>query len=163
MAKTRRAGSSEALPPAGEGTAGRAAGLRRRHLLLGWWMLLVSLTLGLALEALHGFKVRFYLDSSNELRRLLWTLAHAHGTLLGLVNLAFAFSVVELGAWIERRGTLASRFLVVGTLCLPAGFLLGGAYVDGGDPNPAVLLVPAGGLCLLIAVGLTVRGAAART
>ena len=41
-----------------------------RHLRFGWWSLLVFATLGLVLESLHGFKVRAYLDVSNETRRL---------------------------------------------------------------------------------------------
>jgi len=57
-----------------------------RHLRFGWWSLLVFATLGLILESLHGFKVRAYLDVSNETRRLMWTLAHAHGTLLAVVS-----------------------------------------------------------------------------
>src|SRR5882672_2928007 len=64
--------------------------LVRRHLKVGWWALLVFLTAGLVLEALHGFKIGAYLNVSNETRRLMWTLAHAHGALLGLVNLGFA-------------------------------------------------------------------------
>ena len=41
----------------------------RRHLRVGWWSLLAFATLGLALESLHGFKVRAYLDVSSETRR----------------------------------------------------------------------------------------------
>ena len=59
-----------------------------RHLRFGWWLLLVSLSLGLVLEALHGFKLGWYLDVTNETRQLMLTLAHAHGTLLALVNIA---------------------------------------------------------------------------
>ena len=58
----------------------------RRHLRVGWWSLLLFATLGLVLESLQGFKVRAYLDVSNETRRLMWTLAHAHGTLVGIVT-----------------------------------------------------------------------------
>jgi hypothetical protein len=65
----------------------------QRHLRFGWWTLLVFLTMGLVLEILHGFKAEAYLKVSNETRRLMWTLAHAHGTLLGLVNIAFAMTV----------------------------------------------------------------------
>ena len=72
--------------------------LVRRHLLFGWWSLLVFLSLGLGLETLHGFKVGWYLDVANEARRLTWTLAHAHGTLLGLIHLGFAWS---LDTWIK--------------------------------------------------------------
>ena len=64
--------------------------LVRRHLRFGWWSLATFGLLGLVLETLHGFKVGAYLDVSNETRRLMWTLAHAHGTLLGLVHLGFA-------------------------------------------------------------------------
>src|SRR5712692_3117025 len=59
----------------------------RRHNAFGWWLLFVSSTLGLLLELLHGFKVQAYLAVSNETRRLMWTLAHAHGVLIALVNL----------------------------------------------------------------------------
>ena len=65
----------------------------RRHLRFGWWSLLVFATLGLLLESLQGFKVRAYLDVSNETRRLMWTLAHAHGTLLALVHVIFGLTL----------------------------------------------------------------------
>src|SRR4051794_6786004 len=61
----------------------------RSHLRFGWWSLLLFLTLGMVLEGLHGFKVAWYLNVSTQTRRLLWTLAHAHGTALGLVHIAF--------------------------------------------------------------------------
>ena len=60
------------------------------HLRFGWWSLLFFLTLGVALEAMHGFKVGWYLDVDNETRRSMFRLAHAHGALLGLCNLALA-------------------------------------------------------------------------
>jgi hypothetical protein len=34
--------------------------------------------------------------------------------------------------------------VLLGSALLPAGFLLGGLVVRGGDPNPAVLLAPLG-------------------
>ncbi len=68
----------------------------RHHLRFGWWLLLVFASAGLALELLHGFKVRAYLDVSNETRRLMWTLAHAHGTLLGLVHIVFGLSLAAV-------------------------------------------------------------------
>ena len=52
----------------------------RRHTKLGWRLLLLFLTLGIALELMHGLKLRLYLDVNNETRRLMWTLAHAHGS-----------------------------------------------------------------------------------
>ena len=56
-----------------------AATYLRRHLRFGWWSLLCFLTLGIVLESLHGFKVGWYLDAAHSTRRLMWTLAHAHG------------------------------------------------------------------------------------
>src|SRR5205823_13348166 len=94
----------------------------RRHHVLGWWALLLFLSLGIALETLHAFKAGFYLDPSHRLRRLLWTLAHAHGTLLALVNIAFAAGLVHFGVWTERRLKLASFFLTDALALLPAGF-----------------------------------------
>src|SRR2546422_7029253 len=126
----------------------------RRHHRIGWWALLVFLSLGIFLETLHGFKAGFYLDPANRLRRLLWTLAHAHGTLLAVVHIAFAAGLTQFGAWSERRLKLASFFLLDALLFLPAGFFLGGINPTEVDPAPGVLLVPIGALLLLIAVGL---------
>jgi hypothetical protein len=133
--------------------------LARRHHLAGWWGLLLFLSLGIGLETLHGFKVGFYLDPGNQVRRLLWTLAHAHGTLLALVNIAFALGVRQFGVWTEKRLKLASFFLIDALLLLPLGFFLGGIGHSEGDPSFGVLLVPIGALLLLIAVGLTALAA----
>ena len=58
--------------------------LFRRHMLLGWWALLIFLSMGAALELLHALKMGFYLDVSSGTRRLLWTLSHAHGGLISI-------------------------------------------------------------------------------
>lgn len=129
----------------------------RRHFRLGWWSLLVFLVLGAALEAMHGFKIQFYVDGDNETRRLMWTLAHAHGTLLGLINLAFAVSVPRVTGWTEGVRTFASRCLVVSSLLVPLGFFLGGATIQAGDPGLGILLVPVGALLLFASVFLTAR------
>jgi hypothetical protein len=76
--------------------------LARRHLLLGWWFMLAFLTLGIVLETLHGFKSGWYLSVANANRRLLLTLAHAHGALLGLAQIGFAFALANLTTW-ERE------------------------------------------------------------
>ena len=132
----------------------------RRHLRWGWSLLLLFLTLGLVLEALHGFKVAEYMNPSNSTRRLLWTLAHAHGTLLGLVNLGFVLTVPLLPAWEGRSRDLASSCLISASILMPAGFFLGGATPHAGDPGLGILAVPAGGALLLIAVALVARAAA---
>ncbi|MEY4545933.1 MAG: hypothetical protein RL685_2128 [Pseudomonadota bacterium] len=118
--------------------------LRQRHLRFGWSTLLVFAALGAALEVLHALKLGLYLDVGNETRRLMWRLAHAHGVLLGLVNVAFALTLAHLRESPPPRPEPASACLVAATCLLPLGFLLGGAFVAGGDPGPLVLLVPLG-------------------
>jgi hypothetical protein len=133
--------------------------LTRRHLRFGWWTLLVFLTLGLILEALHAFKSGLYLNVSNETRRLMWTLAHAHGTLLALVNLGFAFTVRLVPEWAARERGIASSCFRGATCLMPAGFFFGGLFTYSGDPGLGIVLVPIGGLMLLVAVFLTACGA----
>jgi hypothetical protein len=113
----------------------------------------VFVLLGLLLEGLHGFKAAIYLDVGQGTRRLMWRLAHAHGTLLGLVNIALAASAGSL-AWSDRRRDLASMSLRAATLMMPAGFFLGGLHFHGDDPGVGVLLVPVGGVLLVVAIGL---------
>jgi hypothetical protein len=124
----------------------------RRHLRFGWWSLLVFLTLGIVLETLHGFKVGAYLNVSNSTRRLLWTLAHAHGTALALVHIAFAVTANQLGGWIGRARAFASVSLMASSILLPGGFFLGGLVIYGGDPGLGILLVPLGAIFLFLAV-----------
>lgn len=133
-----------------------ADGLARRHLRFGWTAVLVFGLLGLILETLHGFKVRAYLDVSNETRRLMWTLAHAHGTLLGIVNVAYGLTVAHFADW--GHGTLPSRGLIAAAVLLPAGFFLGGLQPYGGDPGLGILLVPVGAVALVVALGALVLG-----
>jgi hypothetical protein len=128
------------------------AGRMRLHLRMGWCLLSVFLVLGIALEGMHAFKVGWFLDLANETRRLLLRLAHAHGVLLGLVNIAFALSLPHRAPRSERVELWISRCVLLGSVLLPAGFLLGGLVVLGGDPNPAVLLAPVGAVLLLAGV-----------
>ena len=76
-----------------------------RHLKFGWWSLLLFLSLGIFLEALHGFKVSWYLNVGVETRRLMWRLAHAHGTLISLIHIAFAASVFMIGDSSDTRSS----------------------------------------------------------
>ena len=129
----------------------------RRHLRFGWWSLLAFIVLGLVLESLHGFKVRAYLDVSNDTRRLMWTLAHAHGTLLSLVHVLFGLSVRVLPDISARNRPLISWCLIGASVLLPGGFFLGGAVFYGGDPGVGALLVPVGAALMMIAVFLLAR------
>jgi hypothetical protein len=124
----------------------------RRHLRFGWWSLLVYATLGLVLESFHAFKVREYLDVSNETRRLMWTLAHAHGTLLGFANVMFALTLDVLPEMQPRTRQAVSVTLVAASLLVPAGFFLGGIGAYAGDPGLATIVLPVGAVLLLIAL-----------
>jgi hypothetical protein len=121
--------------------------LARRHLRFGWWSFAIFLTLGAVLEALHGFKVAFYLGPAAETRRLVWTLAHAHGTLLGLAHVAFGATVRLLPG--AGFGPVESWSLIAGSVLLPAGFFLGGVVVYDGDPGLGIALVPLGVVFLI--------------
>ena len=134
----------------------------RLHLRFGWWSLLVFLTLGFVLESLHAMKVGWYLSVANETRRLMWTLAHAHGTLIALVNVAFGLTI-QLRPAGGGQYDRASRFLLAASILLPLGFFLGGIFVYGGDPGLGVLMVPIGSISLFIAVYLIARSAGAQT
>jgi hypothetical protein len=124
----------------------------RRHLRFGWGCLLAFLTLGIFLEAMHGFKVGWYLDAGQETRRLLFTLAHAHGVLLALVNVLFAVTLSLAPDTDARAVRIASPCLVGAGVLLPAGFLLGGLVTYGGDPGLGVFLIPPAALVLFAGV-----------
>ncbi len=148
-----------------DGTAGTC----RYHLVVGWWGLLVFVLLGGGLECLHGYKVAWYVNSGEpETTRLMWRLAHAHGTMLSLIHLGFAWSVTQLPGLVGRARFVASRCLMAAGILIPAGFFLGGwpAFVLtggqrlgvlGGDPGLGIVLVPLGASLLLVSIGLTAR------
>jgi hypothetical protein len=136
----------------------------RRHIALrhhryGWWALLLFAGAGLVLESLQGFRTPWYVDADVDTRRTMFRLAHAHGALLALVNLAFAAAL--------RSGLLArlesparsSMLLLAGSLAIPIGFVLGGVWFVEADPGYGVLLVPLGALALLAGVLSIARAA----
>lgn len=110
------------------------------NLRFGWWSLLVFLSLGGILEILHGFKVGWYVDVGNEMRRLMFTLAHAHGTALALVNIAAGLTARNVKRVNAR--TSVSMSLIWAGILFPAGFFLGGVVTYGGDPGLGIWLVP---------------------
>jgi uncharacterized membrane protein len=121
-----------------------------RNLRFGWWSLLVFLSLGAVLETLHGFKIGWYVDVGNETRRLMLTLAHAHGTLLALINIAAGLTARKVDRF-ELRPSV-SFALIWAAILLPAGFFLGGIVIYDGDPGLGVWLVPVGAILLFYSV-----------
>lgn len=130
----------------------------RTHFRFGWWTLALFALGGLVLEALHGFKVGLYLDPGGETRRLLWTLAHAHGTLFGLLHLGWGATVASVADLDGKQVLRVSRLLRGATVLLPGGFALGGIWTYGSDPGPlAAVLTPVGGVMMVAAMIFAAR------
>jgi hypothetical protein len=121
-----------------------------RNLRFGWWSLLVSLSLGGMLEILHGFKIGWYVDVGNDMRRLMFTLAHAHGTALALVNIAAGLTGRNVKDLTPRSSVSFS--LIWAGILFPVGFFLGGVVTYGGDPGLGIWLVPIAALLLFYSV-----------
>jgi hypothetical protein len=121
-----------------------------RNLRFGWWSLLVFLSLGGMLEILHGFKIGWYVDVGNDMRRLMFTLAHAHGTALALVNIAAGLTARSVKALTPRASVCFS--LIWAGILFPVGFFLGGVVTYGGDPGLGIWLVPIAALLLFYSV-----------
>jgi hypothetical protein len=110
----------------------------------GWISLATWIVFGLLIEGLIGFRSPALLDDS--VRREMFRLAHAHGTLLNLVLIAAAICArLDL----IRLGVMTSLGLRVAVILLPIGFLLGGIWHFKDDPGAAIFLVPLGALLLL--------------
>jgi len=114
----------------------------------GWILLAVSLPLGVTLEALHGFKVQAYVSS--EMRREMWRLAHAHGTLLGI--LCLVFSVVADKQLVDPARASIAKLVRWGAVFMPIGFFAGGVLNSEGDPSLGVVIVPIGAALLVVAL-----------
>lgn len=114
----------------------------------GWLLLAIAIPFGVTLEALHGFKVQAYLAS--DVRREMWRLAHAHGTLLGILCLVCG-AIGE--TWVPEA--IRARVMAMirwGAVLMPLGFFLGGILNSEGDPSLGILLVPVGALLLVVAL-----------
>ncbi len=128
----------------------------RAALVQGWLSVAAWMTFGLLLEGLLGYKTPAYL--LDDTRRELFRLAHAHGTLLGLILLAAALSgqlfklAPPRAAWISLR---------LGAALMPVGFLLAGIWHYESDPGLGIWLVPPAALLLIfgvVAFALAARG-----
>lgn len=126
------------------------------NLRYGWTALALFLLLGLGLEFLHLVKAPWYLDV--RIRRELWVLAHAHGTLLAAINLLFALTA-ERCLPDARKRRLAGRMLAWGAALVPAGFFFGGIGNSESDPSLFIIATPIGALMVLHAFAVTAVGA----
>jgi membrane protein DedA with SNARE-associated domain len=80
----------------------------------------------------------------------MFTLAHAHGTLLALVNIAAGLTARNVDRFELRRSV--SVALIWAAILLPAGFFLGGIVIYDGDPGLGVWLVPIGAALLFYSI-----------
>jgi hypothetical protein len=111
----------------------------------GWISLAAWIVFGLLIEGLIGFRSPALLDDS--VRRDMFRLAHAHGTLLNLILIAAAIcSKLDL----IRVGRVTWLGLRAAVMLLPVGFLLAGVWHFKDDPGLAILLVPIGAVLLLV-------------
>jgi hypothetical protein len=133
--------------------------LARRHLGVGWGSLFLFVCLGLVLETLLAYKVGSYVDVGNEARRTMWRLAHAHGTGLAVLQIAYGLTVKSVPAAADG---LTSACLLVALGLIPLGFFGGGLVVHGGDPGVLVLAVPPGAVALAVGVGRVAMAVARR-
>jgi len=117
-----------------------------RHLRLSIGVVAIFLASGLWLEAMFGLRARGWMD--DDLRREFLRLGHAHGGLLGLVNVALSVAMARLATpetW-ARKVRVAALF---GGLLVGLGFFGGGLWHGQTDPGPLVLVVPAGAMMVL--------------
>jgi membrane protein DedA with SNARE-associated domain len=80
----------------------------------------------------------------------MFTLAHAHGTLLALVNIAAGLTVHMVERFTLRPSV--SFALIWAAILLPGGFFLGGIAIYDGDPGLGVWLVPIGAALLFYGI-----------
>ncbi len=119
-----------------------------RHLRLSIALIAIFLAMGLWLEAMIGLRAEGWVD--DPLRREFLRLGHAHGALLGLVNVALAWGSERLQTpdpWAPRIRLAA----LVGATLVGVGFVAGGLLHGPTDPGLPILVVPAGALMVLTA------------
>jgi hypothetical protein len=110
----------------------------------GWISLACWIAFGILVEGFNAFRSPAYLDDA--VRREMFRLAHAHGTLLNIVLLIAAISArLDL----IRLSPMTSLGLCSAVVLLPAGFLFGGLWHFKDEAGPAIVLVPIGAVLLL--------------
>ncbi|HKR13472.1 MAG TPA: hypothetical protein VJT15_15515 [Pyrinomonadaceae bacterium] len=107
----------------------------------------VWMTFGLLLEGLIGYKTPAYLQ--DPVRRELFRLAHAHGTLLSLLLLGVALVCDRFEV---KLSDLVTMILRGGVVLMPIGFLLGGLWHYESDPGIGIWLVPAAAVMVVFGV-----------
>ncbi len=118
----------------------------QRHLRLSLGLTALFLAMGLWLEAMIGLRMTGWVD--DPLRREFLRLGHAHGGILGVLNLGLGLALERL-ATPELWAGLIRRAAWTGALLVGVGFVAGGLMHGPTDPGLPVLVVPAGALMLV--------------
>lgn len=113
----------------------------------GWFSLAIFMAFGLLFEGLIGYRSPAYLNDG--MRRELFRLAHAHGTILSLVLLIADEYLTSKDVVIPRPAILSLR---IGAIIMPLGFLLGGIWHTETDPHFSIILSPIGGVMLIFGI-----------
>ena len=122
------------------------------HLRASVVVVAVFLATGLWLEAMFGLRAEGWLD--DPLRREFLRLGHAHGGLLGIVNLGLAWALERLATPARWAGKIRVAALL-GAVLVGVGFIAGGLVHGPTDPGPPILVVPAGAMLLLTSLVAT--------
>ena len=113
----------------------------------GWFGLAVFMAFGLLFEGLIGYRSPAYLN--DPIRRELFRLAHAHGTILSLLLLIADLFLTSRQIAIPRAAMWSLR---AGAIVMPVGFLFGGLSTTETDPHFSIILSPIGGVMLIFGV-----------
>ena len=117
-----------------------------RHLRLSLALTALFLAMGLWLEAMIGLRMSGWVD--DPLRREFLRLGHAHGGILGALNVGLGLAVERL-ATPEPWASAIRKAAWVGALLVGSGFVAGGLLHGPTDPGLPILVVPAGALMLV--------------
>jgi hypothetical protein len=109
---------------------------------LAFWM-----SFGLLIEGLIAFRIPAYLQ--DPVRRELFRLGHAHGTLLSILLLIVGLCAHSA---LISPPRIARLVFQAGVILMPAGFILGGISHYESDPGPLVFLAPLGGVLVIFGV-----------
>ncbi len=99
-----------------------------------------------------GLRVEGFVD--HPLQREFLRLGHAHGGILGLLNLGIGWALERL----ETPDVWAAKIRIaalLGACLVGTGFFVGGLTHGPTDPGPLILIVPAGALLVLMALVAT--------
>jgi hypothetical protein len=73
--------------------------------------------------------------------------------LLAIINILFALSIEKFRN-LENHIKVISPCLLLSSILLPSGFLLGGLAINGGDPGVGIILAIIGAITFVITIGL---------